>query len=113
MTLHHGFAGYGQWAFYHWNKTEKIIWIDEDTSEVTISPVYRGYHDGYRDAVIYNQLIEARGREAFDAIVGPADAPPQTGARTYEVYGFTTLLNADDPVAINAARRKALEALVH
>jgi hypothetical protein len=80
MTLYHGFKGYGLWAFYHWNETERIIWLDEKTHRVTVSPAYCGYRDGWRDALLLSQLQAQRGREALSKIIGSgSDAPLQVG----------------------------------
>lgn len=112
MTLYHGFRGYGLWAFYHWNKTEKIMWLDPETLRVTISPVYCGYRDGWRDALLLSQLRETKGEEALGHILGEKDkATLRVAFESREVYTFRTVANAADPVARNAARRQALEAL--
>jgi hypothetical protein len=53
-----------------------------------------------------------RGRGAYDEIIGPgANASLHLGPTTVEVYHFTSILNANDPLAINAARRRALQRL--
>ena len=110
MTLYHGFKGYGLWAFMHWQKTENIVWIGPETDRVTVSPAYCGYRDGWRDAVLFNQLIERRGRNEYEKIVNATgNVPLHIGPRTTEVYHYTTVVNAGDPLALNAARRSALE----
>lgn len=111
MALYHDFDGYGLWAFLHWNRTENIIWVDEETAEVTVSPAYCGYRDGWHDTLLLSQLIRERGREAFDAIVAEENAVLDVDMRTSGVYHFRTIVNAADPVAVNTARRRALEAL--
>lgn len=112
MTLHHGFRGYGLWAFYHWQKTERIVWVDEDARRLTISPAWCGYRDGWRDALIYHQLIRQRGRGEYEKLVGESeDALLRVSPRTTEVYKFSTIHNAADPVAMNKARREALKQL--
>ena len=111
ICLHHGFEGYGQWAFYHWNKTEKIMWLGE-AGEVTVSPVYCGYRDGWHDVLLYSAVIAAEGRETFAQIVGVGeDAALRVAPRSHEVYSFSTVVNADDPLAVNEARRQALAVL--
>jgi hypothetical protein len=112
MTLHHGFRGYGLWAFVHWQKTENIVWVDPETCRVTVSPAYCGYRDGWRDALLFSHLIEQRGRGEYDKVVGMKEGVPlRVGPRTTEVYHYTTVLNAADPLGLNAARRAALEQL--
>jgi len=111
-TLYHGFRGYGLWAFFHWNPTEKIMWIEDDTCRVTISPAYCGYRDGWADTRLFHQLAAKHGREALDQIVGDApDAAIQIGFRSREVYRYRLPLNAASPDARNEARRRALELL--
>jgi hypothetical protein len=105
------YQGYAMWAFY-WPPTEHLAWLDDATSRVTVSPPYLGFRDGWRDAQLFAQLIAQRGRPAFEEIVGRGeDASMRIGPTTLEVYRFTTIVNADDPLAINAARRRALQAL--
>ncbi len=112
MTLQHGFAGYGLWAFYHWNRTERIMWIDKDTGEVTLSPAYCGYRDGWRDARLLARLRDRTGEETLAAILGSGKgAALQVGYASREVYRYSTVLNATDPGARNGARRRALRAL--
>ncbi len=112
MTLYHGFQGYGLWAFYHWNQTERIMWIDQDTGKVTLSPVYCGYRDGWHDALLFSQVIADKGRDALDSILGTEEsASLRVGAQSREVYNYMNLTNAGDPLAINEARRRALELL--
>jgi len=54
-------------------------------------------------------LIAARGCGEFEAVVGEGDkALVRIGPRSREVYNFRTVLNAGDPMAVNAARREAL-----
>lgn len=112
MTLYHNLRGYGQWAFFHWHKTENIIWIDAESLRVTISPAYCGYRDGWRDALLLERLIDRCSRQAYERIVGAeTGCILQVGSEINEVYAYTTLRNAGDPLAINAARRAALEQL--
>ncbi|MBT3375284.1 MAG: hypothetical protein HN742_23290 [Lentisphaerae bacterium] len=112
MTLFHGFSGYGLWAFYHWNKTERIVWIDQQTHAVTISPSYCGYRDGWRDACLFSQLNALTGRETPGDILGTTEnATLKVARKGHEVYSFTTVLNAGNPMARNLARRKALKLL--
>jgi len=108
MTLHHGFGGYGQWAFYHWNKTERVIWVDEETARVTVSPVYCGYRDGWHDCLLLCQLSPDK---LADILGSGEGCPLRVSGSSQEVYSFTTLQTADDPVAINEGRRRALAAL--
>jgi hypothetical protein len=112
LALAQGFHGYGLWAFYWWQTTERIVCLDERTHAVTVSPAYCGYRDGWRDALLFNQLIAQKGRGTYGRIVGAAqDATLHIGWRQAEVYNFTTLTNAGDPLAVNTARRAALEQL--
>ncbi|MGD8238655.1 MAG: hypothetical protein PVH68_08895, partial [Armatimonadota bacterium] len=112
MALFHDVRGYGQWAFYHWNATERIMWIDEETHAITVSPVYCGYRDGWRDALLLAQLTRARGREAFDQIVGEQEgALLRVATQSREVYNYRSVANANDPVACNLGRRQALRVL--
>lgn len=112
MSLFHGFQGYALWAFYHWNKTECIVWVEPDTYAVTISPSYCGYRDGWRDACLLSQLRAARGAEALAHILGETDgALLRVAGKSHEVYSFKTVVNAGDPISRNRARRKALELL--
>jgi hypothetical protein len=112
MVLHHGFQGYGQWAFLWWQRSERILWLDEGTGQVTVSPAYCGYRDGWRDALILGEVRSACGEEALRGLLGPAEsALLHVVPQTVEVYQFTTLGNAGDPVAVNRARAKALELL--
>ncbi|NOY79941.1 MAG: hypothetical protein GXP31_02935 [Kiritimatiellaeota bacterium] len=111
MTLYHGFAGYGQWAFYHWNRTERIVWIDP-ASRVTVSPAWCGYRDGWRDALLFDRVRRRRGNEVFAALLGDSDAARlRIGFRQREVYTYRTVLNAADVLARNAARADALALL--
>ncbi|NUQ01805.1 MAG: hypothetical protein HUU35_18320 [Armatimonadetes bacterium] len=109
MTLYHGFQGFGQWAFYHWNASERVVWVD-DTNQLTISPVYCGYRDGWHDARLYHHLRQQRGEAALRELAGPT-GPLRVDWTSQEVYRFLTVTNAGDPVAINEARRRALERL--
>jgi len=112
MALVHEFDGYGLWAFYHWNKTERILWIDERTHRITVSPVYCGYRDGWRDALLFAQLARAAGRKALESIVGESEkAILRVGPKSREVYRYRTVLNAADPLARNRARALALRRL--
>ena len=112
MTLHHDFRGYGLWAFYHWNKIEKIMWIHPETHCVTISPAYCGYRDGWRDALLLSQLREARGEDCLGRILGEAPkAVLRVDVKSHEVYTFKAVANAADPVVRNRGRRRALEML--
>ena len=112
MTLYHGFRGYGLWAFYHWNRTERIMWIDPETFRVTVSPPYCGYRDGWRDVLLFAQVREAKGKAALASIFGESDDTAlKIGVRSREVYSYKTVQNAPDPMAINLARRRALEIL--
>ncbi|MDP7248096.1 MAG: hypothetical protein QGF00_00700 [Planctomycetota bacterium] len=111
MTLHHGFRGYGLWAFFHWNQTEKIMWIDDETLNVTVSPAYCGYRDGWQDARLFKMLSLKKGRPALDNIVGSDESPLHVDFNSHEVYRYKTVVNAYDPVAMNKGRRQALSAL--
>ncbi len=111
MTLAQRFVGVGQWAFIHWNKTENIAWIGED-QQATVSPVYCGYRDGWHDAGLLDQLRREKGEAAFAAIVGEGEqAALKLAFRDNEVYHFRTIVNVSDPLAVNTARRRALQAL--
>jgi hypothetical protein len=110
IALDGGYQGYAMWAFYC--PMEQLVWINDATAHVTVSPPYLGYRDGWRDAQLFAQLLAARGRGAYDEIIGRgANASLCMGPATIEIYHFTSILNADDPLAINAARRRALAAL--
>lgn len=112
LTLYHGFDGYGQWAFYHWNETERVIWLDEETGEITISPVYCGYRDGWQDALLLSQLTREHGEDALRPIMSEGqDTPLKIEMATSGIYHYRTIGNAADPVARNLARRAALRAL--
>lgn len=112
MTLFHRFHGYGQWAFYWWQPSERIIWIDEQTNAITVSPPYCGYRDGWRDALLMHQWIARAGRKAYDRVVAASPkAILRVEPRSAEVYHFTTIGNAGDFLALNAARRAALAGL--
>lgn len=111
MTLFHGFEGYGLWAFYHWNKTERIVWFGE-ANQITVSPCYCGYRDGWRDSLLLAQLMRRRGRAALAPILGENDeAVLRVGVESREVYHYRTILNAADPLARNRARAAALKRL--
>lgn len=113
LALYHDFDGYALWAFYHWNETERIIWLDQETGEITISPAYCGYRDGWHDALLLAQLQRERGDDALGRIMSEEDgeAPLAIDWSTSEIYRFRTIGNAADPVARNLARRAALQAL--
>ncbi|NCO38199.1 MAG: hypothetical protein COZ06_30350 [Armatimonadetes bacterium CG_4_10_14_3_um_filter_66_18] len=58
------------------------------------------------------QWIAERGRRECETAVASGDqAILRLGQRTSEVYTFTTVLNAGDPLAVNAACREALRKL--
>lgn len=112
ITLYHGFDGYGQWAFYHWNVTERVIWLDEETGEITLSPVYCGYRDGWHDTLLFSQLVREHGDDALGRIMAEdGDAPLVIGWQATGIYRYRSIGNAADPVARNLARRAALQAL--
>jgi len=112
LAAYHGFCGYGQWAFYHWNKTERIIWLDEETSGVTVSPAYCGYRDGWRDARLFHAVRQRCGQDAFDQLVSESgQAALKVAPRSREVYRFRTVVNAASPLTRNAARARALRRL--
>jgi hypothetical protein len=112
MTLYHGFRGYGLWAFLHWQPTENIMWIDDETLNVTVSPAYCGYRDGWEDARLFKMLSLKKGRPALDSIVGTGDGSPvHIDFSSHEVYRFKTVVNAFDPKALNEGRRRALSVL--
>ena len=110
MTLFHGFQGYGLWAFYHWNKTERIIWIDPKTCAVTVSPAYCGYRDGWRDACLLAQVRKRKPHTVDQKVVLGEDknAILRVSTQHHEVYTFKTIARAGDPVVRNEARRRAL-----
>lgn len=119
MALHHGFQGYGQWAFYWGQDTSRIVWIDEH-NRIEISPANCGFRDGWRDVVLFQHLIEKAGRAEYDKIVGPHVAAvlrvagtrdPTYPSERRDVPSVTAIANADDLLAVNDARRRALEAL--
>lgn len=112
MSLFHRFHGYGLWAFFHWNKTEHIVWINPDTYAMTISPSYCGYRDGWRDACLFSQLKATLGDDALAGILGETEGDVlRVAGKSHEVYAFKTVINAGDPVPRNQARRNALELL--
>jgi hypothetical protein len=112
LACFHGFQGYGQWAFYHWNKTERIIWLNEETLDVTISPAYCGYRDGWRDARLFHAVAQRSGRSVLDRLVGESNgAALRVAQHSKEVYRFRTIVNAGSPQARNRARAQALETL--
>jgi len=112
MTLYHGFKGYGQWAFYHWNQTERIMWFDPETFDVTVSPAYCGFRDGFRDALLFKEVEKKRGKDALSKLLSESDtAILRVGSRTHEVYNFRTVTNAESPLNLNTARREALRLL--
>lgn len=111
MAIAHGFDGYALWAYF-WGTTEHIVWIDPATLHVTVSPPWCGYRDGYRDAMLLTDVIARYGRRSLERIVGRRPGSIiRIGWRTVEVYRHTTPLNAEDPLAVNAARREALRLL--
>jgi hypothetical protein len=119
MALYHGFQGYGQWAFYWWQDTSRIVWIDAQ-NHIEISPAYCGFRDGWRDAVLLHHLIQKAGRAVFDKLVGPqttaalrvgAVRDPSYPNNARDVPSVTAMTNANDLLAVKAARRQALEIL--
>lgn len=120
MTLHGGLQGFGQWAFQWWKEDHCIVWMDSPSRRITLSPAYLGFHDGWRDAVLFKQFIDKAGRAEYDKIIGPQDsavlrvAPmrdPTYPATGRDVPSVTTIANAGDFQAVNAARRQALKIL--
>jgi hypothetical protein len=121
MALHHNFHGYGQWAFYWWQDTSRIVWMDAH-NRIEVSPAYCGFRDGWRDAVLFHRLIEKAGRAEYDQIIGPHAAAalrvgvtrdPTYPSERRDVPAVTSIENANDLVAVNGARRQALEALTN
>ena len=111
MTIHHGFSGYGFWAFYHWNRTEKIVWINDETAEVTVSPTWCGYRDGWHDARLFAMLNNA-GDDSMKKIIGvEEDSLIRLSSNRSEVSRYAIISNSNDPKAVNFARKRALELL--
>ncbi|MBW3624469.1 MAG: hypothetical protein KY468_13770 [Armatimonadetes bacterium] len=112
MALHHRFDGYGQWAFYFWQKTERLVWPDKANRSVTFSPTYCGFRDGWNDARLFADLLRRRGPERLAQVIGKGEGSIlQVVTRKEGSDDYTTLANADDPMARNRARRAALQLL--
>jgi hypothetical protein len=87
------------------------MWIDDEALNVTVSPAYCGYRDGWQDARLFKMLSLKKGRQALDNIVGSDESPLHVDFNSHEVYRYKTVVNAYDPVAMNEGRRQALSAL--
>lgn len=120
MALYRGLDGYAQWAFQWWKEDSRIVWLEPQTHRVTISPAYCGFRDGWRDAVLFRQLIVAAGRDEYEKIVGTqATAALRVGTVKDPTYPLdhgsipviTSIANAGNLSALNAARRRALMVL--
>jgi hypothetical protein len=120
MAIYRELDGYAQWAFQWWKDDHRIVWMEPQTRRITISPAYCGFRDGWRDAVLFHQLIAKVGRVEYEKIVGPlATAALRVATVKDPTYPLdhwsipvtTSIANAGDLVALNAARRHALKVL--
>ena len=118
--VYRGLDGYAQWAFQWWKEDQRIVWMEPQTHRVTISPAYCGFRDGWRDAVLLHQLIAKAGRAEYEKIVGRQATAALRVAMTKDptyplehgsIPSTTSIANAADQAALNAARRQALKTL--
>lgn len=109
MALHYGLDGYGFWAFYWW-KVDRVLEIDPKSLQVSISPAYCGFHDGWRDAVLMHELIAKSGRAEYEKLIGSQAEAVLRLAETGSEHA-RCIVNAADVAAVNSARRLALQAL--
>ncbi len=106
-----GVQGYGWWAYYWWQETEKIVWYDAATSAVTCGPAYLGLRDGWEDARLYAWVVNQRHLIPTAAAAGPGEGTLlRLAPASWEVYRWTTLAGLQSPVAINRVRRALLAA---
>jgi len=88
------------------------MWFDPETFDVTVSPAYCGFRDGFRDALLFKEVEKKRGKDALSKLLSESDtAILRVGSRTHEVYNFRTVTNAESPLNLNTARREALRLL--
>ncbi len=113
MAPYQKFEGYGIWAFWEWNSTERIVWMNDDDATMSISPAYCGYRDGWRDAILFAEAAGGCGADGLQGVMG------QSGADALHVdlgeradMPFLEVRNSGDPGARNLARRRALEQLI-
>ena len=108
-ALYGNYGGYGLYDFYRWN-VDKILWYDKETGQVTISPAYIGYRDGWNDACLMAWLAKDRKVPVSQFISEKADAPLRVGEVEAEVYRWKNIVNLSDPFVLNDARQKMLAA---
>ena len=77
MAGYQGVAGYGVWALYWYQESERVIWYDEATGAVTVGPAYLGMRDGWEDALYLQEL-----RRRLTHTVRPAFGLPRGRPRT-------------------------------
>lgn len=107
-----GYGGYGLYDFYRWN-VDKVLWYDKDTGQVTISPAYIGYRDGWDDACLLAWLDKNKKVPVSLFISENANSPLRLGEQESEVYRWKNIVNLTDPFVLNDARRQMLEAAVN
>jgi hypothetical protein len=103
-----GYKGYSWYAFYRWDK-DKVLWYDDKTGQVSVSPTYLGLKDGWKDACLLAWLVQEKKTPLSQFISDKADAPLRMGQVGREVYQWQGIVNLGDPFILNDARRGMLE----
>lgn len=86
------------------------MWPDEANRSFTFSPAYCGFRDGWNDARLFSELARRRGRGRLAQVMGEGEGSIlRVVTRKDGSNDYTTLANADDPLALNRARRVALQ----
>jgi hypothetical protein len=108
-ALQGNYGGYGLYAFYRWN-VDKILFYDKDTEQVSFSPAYLGYKDGWDDACLMAWLRDSKKIPLSQFFAESPNAPLRIGDVQSEVYRWKSIVNLTDPFILNDARIKMLEA---
>lgn len=110
LALGGGYHGYGWYAFYKpWN-TDKVVWYDDATGQISVSPAYLGLKDGWNDARLLGWLVK-ENKTAMDRFISnQTGAPLRMDQVQWEAYNMRRIVNLGDPFVLNDARRKMLEA---
>lgn len=103
------YDGYAWYAFYRWDG-DKVLWYDNETGKVSISPAYLGLKDGWDDTCLLAWLDKSKKVPISQFISEKADAPLQVGDVSLEVYRWKNVVNLTDPFKLNDVREKMLEA---
>jgi hypothetical protein len=113
-----GMQGFGVWAYWWWQPTERLVFYDDKTNTTTLTPAYWGVRDGWEEGQYLCQAMDgmsARQRAEFLKGIISTDkgASLRLVEENQEIYHFMTVGNSGDPDAWVAAKRKVLTYLSH